>query len=101
MLRLTLAALCAALLALRCCCRRRRSAAGNPPGQPAPISAPPGVATLAPFDDQHRRPPAIRLTGKQVPGDGQDEPDLIEELKKHPHLVAYVYTRGSGVWQVS
>jgi hypothetical protein len=74
-------------------------AAGNPPGQPAPISAPPGVPTLVPL---MTKPPAgFHLTGKQVLATARKNSVVIAELKKHPHLVAYVYTRGVGVWQVS
>ena len=48
------------------------------------------------------KPPAgFRLTGNQVLAAAFKNPTLIAELKKHPHLVAYVYTRGIGVWQVS
>ena len=48
------------------------------------------------------KPPAgFRLTGNTVLATAKKNPVLIAELKKHPHLVAYVYTRGPGVWQVS
>jgi hypothetical protein len=88
------AALCAALLL-----PTAATAAGNPPGQPAPISAPPGVATLVP---SMTTPPAgYRLTGETVLATAKKNPVLVAELKKHPHLVGYVYTRGPGVWQVS
>jgi hypothetical protein len=88
------AALCAALLL-----PTAAIAAGNPPGQPAPISAPPGVATLVP---SMTTPPAgYRLTGETVLATAKKNPVLVAELKKHPHLVGYVYTRGPGVWQVS
>jgi hypothetical protein len=88
------AALCAALLL-----PAAAMAAGNPPGQPAPVSAPPGVAVLVP---SMTKPPAgYRLTGNTVLATAKKNPVLIEELKKHPHLVGYVYTRGPGVWQVS
>jgi len=74
-------------------------AAGNPPGQAAPISAPPGVPTLVP---SMTKPPAgFHLTGEQVLATAKKNPVVIAELKKHPHLVSYVYTRGAGVWQVS
>ncbi|HEX3803948.1 MAG TPA: hypothetical protein VHV75_14000 [Solirubrobacteraceae bacterium] len=74
-------------------------AAGNPPGQPAPISAPPGTPVLVP--SMTTAPTGFRLTGEQVLATAQKNPVVIEELKKHPHLVSYVYTRGVGVWQVS
>jgi hypothetical protein len=92
-------------------------AAGNPPGQPAPVSAPPGTAVLVagPFHVagpyRHRGPYALpamtkppsgfALTGNQVLATVLKNPTVTAELKKHPHLVAYVYTRGIGVWQVS
>ncbi len=92
-------------------------AAGNPPGQPAPVSAPPGTAVLVagPFQvvgpSRHHGPyrlPAMTkppsgfaLTGNQVLATALKNPTVTAELKKHPHLVAYVYTRGIGVWQVS
>ena len=80
-------------------CRVSPHAAGNPPGQPAPISAPPGVPTLVP---SMTKPPAgFHLTGEQVLATAKKNPVVIAELKKHPHLVGYVYTRGVGVWQVS
>jgi hypothetical protein len=88
------AALCAALLL-----PTAAIAAGNPPGQPAPVSAPPGVATLVPSMD--KPPTGYRLTGDTVLATAKKNPILIAELKKHPHLVGYVYTRGPGVWQVS
>jgi hypothetical protein len=86
-------------------------AAGNPPGQAAPVSAPPGVPILVagPFTSRGphavyamtKRPTGFRLTGNQVLATAWKNPVLIAELKKHPNLVAYVYTRGVGVWQVS
>ncbi|MGC9222069.1 MAG: hypothetical protein ACP5H2_12110 [Solirubrobacteraceae bacterium] len=87
-------------------------AAGNPPGQPAPQSAPPGVPQLVagPFSTvgPHNlmamvTPPSggFRLTGNEVLASAWKNPTFIKELKKHPHLVAYIYTRGFGVWQVS
>ncbi len=74
-------------------------AAGNPPGQPAPISAPPGSPTLVTSMTQ---PPAgFRLNGNQVQKIAAANRTVQAELKKHPKLVPYVYTRGPGVWQVS
>lgn len=91
--------------------------AGNPPGQAAPQSAPPGVAVLVagpfrvggPHPDlppyhlaaMTKPPSGFNLTGNQVLATALKNPTVITELKKHPHLVAYVYTRGVGVWQVS
>jgi hypothetical protein len=74
-------------------------AAGNPPGQPAPVSAPPGTATLV--TALGTPPQGYRLTGDQVLAVARKNATYIVELKKHPHLVPYVYTRGPGMWQVS
>jgi len=74
-------------------------AAGNPPGQPAPISAPPGTPTLV--TSLNTPPTGFHLTGKQVLAAAKHNATYIQELQKHPHLVAYVYTRGVGMWQVS
>ncbi len=74
-------------------------AAGNPPGQPAPLSAPPGSAVLVSSLTTH--PTGFRLTGAQVLATARRNSTVIAELKRHPNLVAYVYTRGLGVWQVS
>ena len=74
-------------------------AAGNPPGQPAPISAPPGTPVLV--QSMTSPPTGFRLTGKQVLATAKRNSVYIVEVRKHPHLVPYVYTRGLGVWQVS
>jgi hypothetical protein len=86
-------------------------AAGNPPGQPAPVSAPPGTAQLVagPFHSPGphdlyamiKPPTGFRLSGNQVLATAWRNTVLRAEIKKHPNLVAYVYTRGAGVWQVS
>lgn len=74
-------------------------AAGNPPGQPAPQSAPAGTPQLV---SSMTTPPAeFRLTGDEVLAIAKRNATVIAELKKHPHLVPYVYTRELGVWQVS
>ncbi len=74
-------------------------AAGNPPGQPAPISAPPGTPVLV--QSMSQPPAGFHLTGDQVLATAKKNPVYITEMKKHSHLVPYVYTRGLGVWQVS
>lgn len=74
-------------------------AAGNPPGQPAPISAPPGTPVLVP--SMTSPPSGFRLTGDQVLATAKRNPTYITEMRRHPRLVPYVYTRGLGVWQVS
>lgn len=73
-------------------------AAGNPPGQPEPTGAPAGVAVLVP--SMNTPPAGYHLTGTQVLATAKRNATVIQELKKHPHLVPYVYTRG-GMWQVS
>ncbi len=75
------------------------AAAGNPPGQAAPKSAPPGTAVLV--QSMTQPPSGFRLTGNQVLATAKRNVTYIRELKRHPHLVPYVYTRGLGVWQVS
>jgi len=86
-------------------------AAGNPPGQPAPQSAPPGTPVLVagPFHApgpyslaaMSKPPEGFHLTGNQVLAAAYRNATVRRELVRHPHLVAYVYTRGLGVWQVS
>jgi hypothetical protein len=75
------------------------SAAGNPPGAPAPQSAPPGTPVL--ITSYTKPPPGYRLTGAEVKRIGSSNPWVIAALRGHPKWVPYVYTRGSGVWQVS
>ncbi|HET9094143.1 MAG TPA: hypothetical protein VFN36_03565 [Solirubrobacteraceae bacterium] len=97
--RCRLAALSLALLACLGALPPPALAAGNPPGQPAPVSAPPGTAVLAPT--MTAPPTGFRLTGDAVLAAAKRNPTYIRELRRHPHLVPYVYTRGAGVWQVS
>jgi hypothetical protein len=49
----------------------------------------------------HTPPSGFRLTGAQVLATAKKNAAYIAEIKKHPHLVPYVYTRGLAVWQVS
>ena len=74
-------------------------AAGNPPGQPEPTGAPAGTAVLVP--SMNTPPSGFRLTGDEVLAVAKRNATVIAELKKHPHLVPYVYTRSAGWWQVS
>jgi hypothetical protein len=47
-------------------------------------------------------PPAgYRLTASAVERIAARDPTVIAERRRHPHLVAYEYTKGSGTWQVS
>jgi hypothetical protein len=94
------AAFCAALcLMLAGLLPSAALAAGNPPGQPEPQSAPPGTPVLV--SSLHTPPAGFHLTGAEVLATAKRNPVYIAEIKKHPHLVPYVYTRGIGVWQVS
>lgn len=74
-------------------------AAGNPPGEPAPISAPPGNPD--PVSSMTKPPSGFRLTGNQVLKIASANLTVKAELKKHPKLVPYVYTRDAPTWQVS
>lgn len=74
-------------------------AAGNPPGEPAPLSAPAGSPALV--SNLTTPPSGYRLTGTEVLKLAAANLTVKEELKKHPKLVPYVYTHGYGVWQVS
>ena len=86
-------------------------AAGNPPGQPAPVSAPAGTPVLVagPYYSpgpyhvtaMDTPPSGYRLTGNQVLAAAFANASFRHELRRRPHLAAYVYTRGVGFWQVS
>ena len=89
----------AVILLILLCVPAGAAAAGNPPGQPAPISAPPGTPVLV--QSMKTPPSGFHLTGQQVLATATRNPVYITEMRKHPHLVPYVYTRGPGVWQVS
>jgi hypothetical protein len=68
-------------------------------GQPYPVSAPPGTPTLVSNLD---KPPAgYKLTAKQVLAIASKNTLVIKVRKEKPDLVAYEYTRGPGIWQVS
>ncbi len=51
--------------------------------------------------DSTKPPPGYRLTGHQVEAVAARVPRIRDELRRHPHLVAYEYTKGPGRWQVS
>ncbi len=86
-------------------------AAGNPPGQPAPVSAPAGTPVLVAGPYYARGPYRVaamdtppsgyHLTGNQVLATAFANATFRRELRRYPHLAAYVYTRGVGFWQVS
>ncbi len=62
-------------------------------------AAPAGTPVLVP---SMTKPPAgYRLTGTYVQAVAARNATVIAELKKHPHLIPYVYTKGFGIWQVS
>jgi hypothetical protein len=76
------------------------ASAWSPPGQTYPQSAPPGTPALV--SSMTTPPVGYRLTGNQVLALARANPFVKSQLKKMPKtLVAYVYTRGGGVWQVS
>jgi hypothetical protein len=48
------------------------------------------------------KPPAgYRLNARTVERIAARNPVVVSELKRHPHLLAYEYTKTTGVWQVS
>ena len=74
-------------------------AAGNPPGEPAPVSAPPGTAVLV--TSQTKPPAGYRLDASEVQRIAAANTWVQAALRGHPRWVSYQYTRGPGVWQVS
>ncbi len=46
-------------------------------------------------------PTGYRLTAREVERIAARDPTVITELRRHPRLVAYEYTKGEGTWQVS
>jgi hypothetical protein len=69
------------------------------PGQPYPVSAPPGTADLV---SSMTKPPAgYRLNGDEVLAIAKRNPLVIHQLSIEKGLRPLVYTRGSGIWQVS
>ena len=51
--------------------------------------------------DPTKPPAGYRLTGHQAEAIAVRVPRIRDELRRHPHLVAYEYTKGPGRWQVS
>ncbi len=70
------------------------------PGQPYPVSAPPGTPTLVP---SMTKPPAggFHLTGNEVLAIAKKNPLVIHQMAIEKHLISYVYTRDYPSWQVS
>jgi hypothetical protein len=66
---------------------------------PQALSAPPGTPVLV--SSQTVPPTGYRLNAREVEQIAARNLEVIAELKKHPRLVPYEYTRGTGVWQVS
>jgi hypothetical protein len=62
-------------------------------------AAPPGTPVLV--TSQTKPPKGFRLTARQVLAQARRSPTVIAELRNHPHLVPYEYTKGIGTWQVS
>ncbi len=46
-------------------------------------------------------PEGFRLTARQVERIAARSPTVVAELRRHPHLIPYVYTKETGTWQVS
>ena len=75
-----------------------RAAATTALAQPA--GAP--VLVQTPTTPLVNKPPAgYRLRPLQVQRIAARSPVVIDELKSHPRLLPYEYTRGDGIWQVS
>jgi hypothetical protein len=51
--------------------------------------------------DKTKPPTGYHLTALQALADARRSPITRAELRKHPHLVAYEYTKGAPEWQVS
>ena len=51
--------------------------------------------------DQNKPPAGYRLTAGKALAIASRDPRVIAELRRHPKLVAYEYTKGPGRWQVS
>jgi hypothetical protein len=82
-------ALAAALLALLPAAASGATSASTDPNTPVLVSSP-------------DRPPAgYRLTATQVERIAARTPKIRAELRRHPELVSYEYTKGPGRWQVS
>jgi hypothetical protein len=90
---LTLLALLALLSALAPTTARAAAPAELTTAEPA------GTPVLV--ASQTAPPAGYRLTAQVVHRIAARSPTVIAELKRHPHLVAYEYTKGLGIWQVS
>jgi hypothetical protein len=60
-----------------------------------------GTAPAVLDADPSRPPPGYRLAGAQVRKIAARAPVIAAELRRHPALRPFVYTRGAGRWQVS
>jgi hypothetical protein len=87
------ALLCTALIAVAPACARADSSPGLQTADPA------GTPQLV--GSQTTPPAGFRLTAAHVAKVAARSPTVIAELRHHPHLVHYEYTKGSSTWQVS
>lgn len=71
------------------------------------LASPPELTTAEPagtpvlVPSQTKPPTGYKLTAEVVHRIAASSPTVVGELKRHPNLVAYEYTKGSGIWQVS
>jgi hypothetical protein len=65
------------------------------------LSTPTDPNTPVIVEDLNHPPKGYRLTAKQVLRLARRDPKVVAELRRHPKLVAYEYTKGPGRWQVS
>src|SRR5436305_3778330 len=85
---------------LVCLCLSIALAATLPGVAPAATTATDPNAPVLVLD--HSKPPAgYRLTASQAQAIAARSPVVRQELRRHPGLLAYEYTKGPGRWQVS
>ncbi len=68
-------------------------------GSSATTVTDPNTPALVP--SQTTPPKGYRLTARQVLAIARRAPAVVAELRRHPRLVPFEYTKGSGRWQVS
>ncbi len=92
-------------LAAICCALAAAFLAGTPPF--ARADAPTELITAEPsgtpvlISSQTVPPAGYRLTAAEVERIAERDASVIAERARHPHLIAYAYTKGGGIWQVS
>jgi hypothetical protein len=62
-------------------------------------AAPAGTPVLVP--KMNKSPTGYRLLPKYVERLAARNPTVVAQLRRDPHLIPYVYTKGYGIWQVS